>query len=70
MHEYCISYHDRKYVYYFIAILSGGLVTLVVYLIGAFRNTYGVAIAAPSGLAEMSLMWQAEIRTDQWIFGG
>jgi hypothetical protein len=44
-------------VYYFIAILSSGLGALAGYLIGAFQNTYGVAIAAPSGLAIFALLF-------------
>jgi hypothetical protein len=57
MHEYSISHHDRKNAYYLIAILSGSLGTLIAYLIGAFQNTYGVAIAAPSGLVIFGLVF-------------
>lgn len=57
MHEYSISHHDRKNVYYFIAALSGSLGTLVAYLVGAFQHTYGVAVAAPSGLAVFGLIF-------------
>lgn len=57
MHEYSISHHDRKNAYYFIAILSGGLGVLITYIIGAFQNTYGFAIVAPSGLIVFGLLF-------------
>jgi hypothetical protein len=51
MHEYSLSYHDRKKVYYFLAIISGSLGFLVAYLLNSFQNIFGFVIAAPSGIA-------------------
>ncbi|MCW8965065.1 MAG: hypothetical protein OQK82_00045 [Candidatus Pacearchaeota archaeon] len=51
MHEYSISHHDRKTAYYFLAILSGLLGAFVAYILGTFESSFGIAVAAPSGLA-------------------
>tara|TARA_R110002049_G_scaffold49267_2_gene141145 strand:+ start:3153 stop:3755 length:603 start_codon:yes stop_codon:yes gene_type:complete len=57
MHEYSISNHDRKTAYYFLAVLSGLLGAVIAYFLGAFEKSFGVAVAAPSGLAVFGLLF-------------
>lgn len=51
MHDYSISYHDRKTAYYFLAILSSVIAGAFTYFTGALATSAGIFIAAPSGLA-------------------
>lgn len=51
MHEYSISYHDRKLAYYFLAILSSLAGIAIAYLLNAVQANSGIVIAAPSGVA-------------------
>lgn len=57
MHEYIISSHDRKYSYYFIAIISGLFGVGIAFLINAIKTNYGIIVAAPSGLAIFGLIF-------------
>lgn len=57
MHEYTVSYHDRKPAYYFLAILSGLAGVGIAYLLDAIQTASGIVIAAPSGLAVFGLLF-------------
>lgn len=57
MHEYTISYHDRKQAYYFLAILSGLAGVGIAYLLDAIQAVSGIVIAAPSGVAVFGLLF-------------
>ena len=59
MHEYSLSHHDRKNVYYLAAVVSGSLGVGIAYIIGILQISYGIAIAAPSGLAVFGLLFLA-----------
>lgn len=55
MHEYSTSYHNRKNVYYFIAVISSLIGIGIALLIKLSLNTFELAIIAPSGLAVFGL---------------
>lgn len=57
MHEYTISYHDRKFAYYFIAMLSGVAGIVVAFILKAISDVSGVVIAAPSGIVLYGLLF-------------
>ena len=57
MHEYTISYHDRKLSYYFLAILSALLGSGVVYLLNNIQTSFGIVVAAPSGVVIFGLLF-------------
>lgn len=51
MHEYTVTYHDRKFAYYFLAFFSGLAGAGIAYLLEAIKATSGIVVAAPSGMA-------------------
>ena len=57
MHEYTISYHDRKLSYYFLAILSGLLGAGIAYLLNKIQTSFGIVVAAPSGVVIFGLLF-------------
>ncbi|PTQ77419.1 hypothetical protein C8R26_10865 [Nitrosomonas oligotropha] len=55
MHEYIVSYHDRKLAYYFLALLSGIVGIGIANLLDSIQSVSGIVIAAPSGIAVFGL---------------
>jgi hypothetical protein len=57
MHEYIVSNHDRKFTYYFFAILSGIVAIGATFALKAISDASGIVIAAPSGIALYGLLF-------------
>ncbi|MEE4790882.1 hypothetical protein V2K52_25545 [Pseudomonas alliivorans] len=65
MHEYVVSYHDRKKIYYIAAIVSGLACGLLVFLVSQLNSLTGFAIVAPSGAVVFVLVF---LVFDLWIW--
>ncbi|WP_437127913.1 hypothetical protein [Pseudomonas alvandae] len=65
MHEYVVSYHDRKKIYYIAAVISGLLCGALIFLASTFNGLTGLAIAAPSGAAVFVLVF---LIFDLWLW--
>lgn len=57
MHEYSLSHHDRKVVYYIIALLSSLAGIGLGFVVEALRSKSGIVVAAPSGLMVFGLFF-------------
>ncbi|VVD71917.1 hypothetical protein PAQ31011_00655 [Pandoraea aquatica] len=56
MHEYILTYHDRKLTYYVAATISGVIGVIITFAIGKLSVISGKIIAGPSGLAVFTLI--------------
>lgn len=65
MHEYVVSYHDRKKIYYIAAVVSGLLCGALIFLASKLNGLTGLAIAAPSGAAVFVLVF---LIFDLWLW--
>lgn len=50
MHEYSLSYHDRKNVYYVLVMLSSFIGIPIAFFLTSVSNTFGMIVTAPSGI--------------------
>lgn len=57
MHEYSLSHHDRKVIYYLIALLSSLAGIVLGFVVDVLRSNWGIVVAAPSGLAVFGLLY-------------
>lgn len=57
MHQYSISHHDRKVVYYLLALLSSLAGIGVGLVVESVRSKWGIIVAAPSGLMIFGLFF-------------
>jgi SMODS-associating 2TM, beta-strand rich effector domain len=57
MHEYTVIGHDRKKIYYSLALLSGGLSPVLAGWISQASNLTSIPLIAPSGLAIFGLLF-------------
>jgi len=57
MHEYSLSYHDRKNIYYFVVILSGIISIPITLFVGSISSILNLSLMAPSGLVIFFLVF-------------
>ncbi|MDF2457779.1 MAG: hypothetical protein K0S79_195 [Nitrospira sp.] len=65
MHGYDVSHHDRKVIYYFVALIAGLLGILATGIAVSLSNAAQIAVAAPSGLMMFGLTFLA---FDRWAW--
>ncbi len=71
MHEYSVLYHDRKNTYYCLAVLSGAIGIGIAFCINAINSSFGLTVAAPSGLAVfgiLCLLFDKFIWSWNWLY--
>ncbi len=69
MHEYILSNHDRKLIYYCVALLSSLAGSVFAFLLTMLNASMGIVLAAPSGFAVFGLFLVCFLYCLIYIYG-